>query len=149
MQFSTAFVPTGLPILLPVYSDYAVTQLGFETSWKSKDLTISGNLIHNNAFTKTGAEVNMVPQWQLEASLEYNLKRRLFLNAAYTYQSKRLSWGEEIPDYSDLTVVLTGVINRHFAVYVKGGNLLNNMNYRFFAIPELPRNIGGGIRVNF
>ena len=149
MQFSTAFVATGLPILLPVYSDYAVTQLGFETSWKSRALTISGNLIHNNAFTQTEEAVNMVPQWQLEASLEYNLKRRLFLNAAYTYQSSRLSWGKEIPDYSDLTVVLTGVINRHFAVYVKGGNLLNNMNYRFFAIPELPRNIGGGIRVNF
>ena len=149
MQIATAFVDTGLPILLPVYSDYAVTQLGFETSWKSKDLTVSGNLIHNNAFTEAGAAVNMVPEWQLEASMECNLKRRLFLNAAYTYQSPRLSWGEQIPHYSDLSVVLTGVINRHFAVYLKGGNLLNSMNYRFFAIPELPRNLGGGLRINF
>ena len=81
--------------------------------------------------------------------MEYNLKRRLFLNAAYTYQSPRQSWGKEIPDYSDLSVVITGVINRHFAVYLKGGNLLDNANYRFFAIPELPRNLGGGLRINF
>ncbi len=149
MQFATSFVETGLPILLPVYSNYAVTQLGFETSWKSKDLTISGNLVHNNAYTGTEEAVNMVPQWQFEASMEYNLKRRLFLNAAYTYQSPRQSWGKEIPDYSDLSVVITGVINRHFAVYLKGGNLLDNANYRFYAIPELPRNLGGGLRINF
>ena len=144
-----AFVGGGLPILLPVYSDYAVTQLGVESSWKSKDLTVNGSLVHNNAYTGGSEDVNMVPEWQIEASMEYNLKRRLFLNAAYTYQSERNSWGNVIPSYSDLTVVLTGIINRHFAVYLKGGNLLGGNNYRFYAIPELPRNLGGGLRVNF
>ena len=149
LQLRTEFVPTGLPILLPMYSDYAVTQIGLETSWKSKNLTITGNLKHNNSFTKTEEPVYMVADWMADASLEYNLKRRFFINAAYTYQSSRLSWGGDIPPYSDLTVVLTGVINRHFSVYVKGGNLLNNVNYRYFEIPELPLNIGGGVRINF
>ena len=149
MQFRTVFTDAILPMLVPEYSDYAVTQFGLETSWKSRNLTITGNLLHNNAFTSNGDPVYMVADWMFDGSLEFNFKRRLFLNAAYTYQSPRLSWGGEIPPYSDLSVVLTGVINRHFSVYVKGGNLLNNKNYRYFAIPELPLNAGGGIRVIF
>ncbi|MBR5034846.1 MAG: hypothetical protein IKX71_06030 [Bacteroidales bacterium] len=149
LQLRTDFVSTELPILLPMYSDYAMTQIGLESSWKSKNLTITGNLKHNNSFTKTEEPVYMVADWMADASLEYNLKRRFFINAAYTYQSVRKSWGGDIPPYSDLTVVLTGVINRHFSVYVKGGNLLNNVNFRYFAIPELPLNIGGGLRINF
>ena len=149
LQLRTEFVPTGLPILLPEYSDYAMTQIGLETSWKSRNLTITGNLRHNNSFTETEDPVYMVADWMADASLEYNLKRRFFINAAYTYQSSRLSWGGTIPPYSDLTVVITGVINRHFSVYVKGGNLLNNVNFRYFEIPELPLNIGGGVRINF
>ncbi|MBO4557857.1 MAG: hypothetical protein J5693_04550 [Bacteroidales bacterium] len=149
MHFRTAFTDTDLPVLLPMYSDYAVTQLGVETSWKSRNLTVTGNLVHNNAFNGDDHNVYMVPEWQLAASTEFNVKRRIFLNAAYTFESRRTTWGGVIPDYSDLTVTLTGVINRHFSVYVKGGNLLNNMNYRYFEIPELPRNIGGGLRINF
>ena len=149
LQLRTDFVSTGLPILLPMYSDYAMTQIGLETSWKSKNLTITGNLRHNNSFTETEEPVYMVADWMADASLEYNLKRRFFINAAYTYQSSRKAWGGDIPPYSDLTVVLTGVINRHFSVYVKGANLFNNVNFRYFAIPELPINIGGGVRINF
>ena len=149
MQLRTIFTPTRLPILIPEYCDYGVTQIGVETSWKSKNLTVTGNLMHNNAFNGTENPVYMVADWMLDASLEFNIKRRFFINAAYTYQSDRISWGGDIPDYSDLSVVLTGVLNRHFSVYVKGGNLLNNMNYRYFAIPELPLNIGGGLRINF
>ena len=149
MQLRTVFTETMLPVLVPEYCDYAVTQLGVETSWKSKNLTVTGNLLHNNAFTKTEDPVYMVADWMFDGSLEFNFKRRLFINAAYTYLSPRLSWGGEIPSYSDLSVVLTGVIDRHFSVYVKGGNLLNNKNYRYFAIPELPLNVGGGIRMIF
>ena len=149
MQMRTELTPAMLPILLPEYCDYGVTQLGVETSWKSKNLTVTGNLVHNNAFNETETDVYMVPEWMLDASMEFNVKRRFFINAAYTYQSSRLSWGGEIPDYSDLSVVLTGVLNRHFSVYVKGGNLLNHMNYRYLAILEMPLNIGGGVRINF
>ena len=149
IQLLTAFTPDGLPILLPEYCDYAMTQIGAETSWKSKNLTINGSVTHNNSYNGTDDPVYMVPEWLVNASMEFNIKRRLFLNAAYTYQSSRISWGGTIPDYSDLTVVLTGVINRHFSAYVKGGNLLNSKNYRYFEIPELPLNIGGGIRIIF
>lgn len=163
IQLRTAFTSTGLPMLLPEYCDYAMTQIGVETSWKSRNLTINGSVKHNNAYHSSQAPVEdangqnhvvetpvyMVPDWQVDASMEFNIKRRLFLNAAYTYQSARISWGGTIPDYSDLSVVLTGVINRHFSAYVKGGNLLNSKNYRYYAIPELPLNIGGGVRINF
>lgn len=149
LQLRTDFTDTGLPILLPEYSDYAYTQLGVETSWKSKNLTIAGSVRRNKTISKDDNPVYMVAEWQADASMEFNIKRRFFLNAAYTFESERLSWGGTIPNYSDLTVVLTGVINRHIAVYVKGGNLLNNPNYRYFEIPELPLNIGGGVRLNF
>ena len=152
LQLRTAFTAERLPLLLPEYCDYANTQIGFESSWKSRNLTVTANLAHNNPFNEfNDAEhpVYMVAEWQAGASLEYNFKRRFFLNAAYSFESERISWGGTIPDYSNLTVVLTGVINRHVAVYVKGDNLLNNQNYRYFAIPELPLNIGGGVRINF
>lgn len=149
IQLRTSFVSSGLPILLPMYSNYAQTQWGVETSWKSKNLMITANLRHNNPFTDSGAPVYMVADWQADASMEFNIKRRFFLNASYVYESERKNWDGDMPKYSDLTVMLTGVINRHFAVYLKGGNLLDNANYRYFAIPELPRNIGGGLRVNF
>jgi hypothetical protein len=156
LQLRTVFNDDMLPMLLPEYSNYATTQLGFETSWKSRNLTITANMAHISAkSTDPVAEgeqawpVYMVPEWKAGASLEYNIKRRLFVNAAYSFESERLSWGGTIPNYSDLTVVLTWVINRHFSAYLKGGNLLGNPNYRYFAIPELPRNIGGGLRINF
>ncbi|MBQ7254588.1 MAG: hypothetical protein IJS30_07945 [Bacteroidales bacterium] len=149
IQLRTSFTDSGLPYLLPEYTNYAVTQWGVETSWKSKNLTINGHLLHNNPFTETGDSVYMVADWQVGGSLEFNIKRRLFLNASYTYESERESWGGVMPEYSDLNVVLTGVINRNLSIYLKGGNLLDNPNFRYFAIPELPRNIGGGIRINF
>ena len=149
LQFRTDFSPTGLPILLPEYTDYSFTQLGVETSWKSRNLMISGNFRHNMIPNKAENPVYMLADWQVDASMEFNIKRRLFLSANYAFESQRLSWGGTIPNYSDLTVTLTGVINRHFAAYIKGGNLLNNPNYRYFEIPELPLNLGGGIRINF
>ncbi len=149
LQFRTKKTDDLLPYLLPEYCDYANTEIGIETSWKFKNLTVTGNVRHNNAFTGTNSPVYMVPEWEADASMEYNFKRRFFLNAAYTYRSERLSWDGTIPTYSDLTVVLTAVLNRHFAVYAKGGNLLNNKNYRYLDIPELPLNIGGGLRINF
>ena len=149
LQFRTKKTDDLLPYLLPEYCDYANTEIGIETSWKFKNLTVTGNMRHNNAFTGTNSPVYMVPEWEADASMEYNFKRRFFLNAAYTYRSERLSWDGTIPAYSDLTVVLTAVLNRHFAVYAKGGNLLNNQNYRYLDIPELPLNIGGGLRINF
>ena len=154
LQFRTVFNDDMLPMLIPEYCNYAATQLGFETSWKSRNLTITANLVHTNAYTPNvenpeAYPVYMIPEWKAGASLEYNIKRRFFLNAAYSFESERLSWGGTIPDYSDLTVVLTWVINRHFSAYLKGGNLLNNPNYRYYAIPELPLNIGGGLRINF
>lgn len=149
IQLRTCFTETGLPYLIPEYSSYAVTQWGVETSWKSKNLTITANLRHNNPFTETEDPVYMVADWQVGGSMEFNIKRRLFLNASYNYESERKSWGGTIPNYSDLNVVLTWVIGRNFAIYLKGGNLLDNPNFRYYAIPELPRNLGGGIRINF
>ena len=149
IQLRTGFTESGLPYLLPEYSDYKVTQWGVETSWKSKNLTINAHLRHNNPFTDTEDPVYMVADWQVGGSLEFNIKRRLFLNASYVYESEKESWGGVIPKYSDLNVVLTWVITRNLSVYLKGGNLLNNPNFRYFEIPELPRNIGGGIRINF
>ncbi len=149
MQLHTVFSSTGLPLLLPLYSDYKVAQLGFETSWKSKNLTVNANLNHNNAYNGTEEPVNMIADWTWGASMEFNVKRRVFVNASYAYESSRRAWEGEIPDYKDLSVTLTGVINRHISAYVKGGNLLDNMNYRFYEIPEIGRNIGGGVRINF
>ena len=149
LQLRTFFTQDNLPLLLPEYSDYANTQIGFESSWKSRNLTVTANLAHNNPFNQEQTQVNMVAEWQAGASLEYNFKRRFFLNAAYSYEGERACWGMTIPDYSNLTVVLTGVVNRHIAVYIKGDNLFNHQNYRYFAIPELPLNIGGGVRINF
>lgn len=156
LQFRTDMSYDNLPMLIPEYTNYAATTFGLETSWKSRNLTVTGNLAHISAkstdlFAEDGQALPayMIPEWKAGASLDYNIKRRLFLSATYSFESERISWGGNIPVYSDLTVVATWVFNRHFSAYVKGGNLLGNSNFRYYEIPELPRNIGGGIRINF
>ena len=150
MQFFTLFSPTDLPILVPVYTDYNEMSLGVETSWKSKDLTITGTAQRNSYSSKAEEPLFMLPKYELSASMEYNFKERFFLSANFHYESEKDSWrGGTVPEYIDLSVMATYAVNRHFSAYVKGGNLLNNLNFRYFAIPEMPRNIGAGVAVNF
>lgn len=150
MQFFTMFSSTGLPLLVPVYTDYNEMSLGVETSWKSKDLTITGMAQRNNYTMKSSEVPYMLPKFEMSASFEYNFKERFFISAGFHYESEKESWlGGTVPEYLDLTAMATYAVNRHFSAYIKGGNLLNNMNFRYFEIPEMPRNIGAGIAVNF
>lgn len=150
MQFFTMFTSTGLPVLVPAFTDYDEMSLGVETSWKSKDLTITGNAQRNSFTGKTEDPLYMLPKFEVSASLEYNFKERVFLSANFHYESEKDSWqGGVVPKYMDLSAMATYAVNRHFSAYIKGGNLLNNLNFRYFEIPEMPRNIGAGIAVNF
>ena len=150
MQFFTTFTSEGLPLLVPSFTDYDEMSVGAETSWKSKYLTITGSAQHNSFSSKSQDPLYLLPELEMSASLEYNFKERVFLSASFHYESEKDTWlGEAMPEYMDLSAMATYAINRHFSAYIKGGNLLNKQNFRYFAIPEMPRNIGGGVAVNF
>ncbi|MCF0172348.1 MAG: TonB-dependent receptor, partial [Bacteroidales bacterium] len=141
---------TGLPFLIPVLSSYDVTSFGVETSWKSRNLNITAKLQSNDYKGAGDAEVYMLPKMEISSSVAYDIKKRFFVGADFHYESEKNSWhGGKVPDYIDLSATATYVVNRHLSAYIKGGNLLNRHNFRYFEIPEIPLNIGGGVSVKF
>ncbi len=141
-----------------LYADYAdVNTLAAraEFFWKSQDLTMGGSMTVSKHFRpEEKTIVTELPKITGDAYLRYSLRERFIAQADLrcTGGTSGLSYDGalyEIPAAAALDINLNYLINRHFSVFAKCGNLLDRKNFYVPFYAEPGRNFGGGVCVSF
>lgn len=138
--------------LFTTYQDVNTFSAGLEPFWKSKDLTLGGSLRYNIYRTPDKDVVTNLPKWQGRAYVRYNWRERIVAGVECKYSSaiSGNTYGVyEVPSIVDLDVNLNFILNSHFSLFLKGGNLLNRRNQYIPLYIEPGINFGGGFSVNF
>ena len=134
------------------YWDVNTFSVGIEPFWKSKDLTLGGNLRYNCYKSPDDYDMTNLPAWQGRAYLRYNWRERIVAGVEWKYTSGvsgSLYGDYSVPAIMDLDINLNFIWNSHFSLFLKGGNLLNRRNQYVPLFIEPSINFGGGICVNF
>lgn len=96
------------------------------------------------------------PEFTAGFGLSYNYKNKLYVKAGLEYVGKR-GWlalssdakVEYVPSTLNLTASVEYLIQKRFAVFVTGDNLLNANIYRYLGYRALGANVMAGVRFNF
>lgn len=138
--------------IMPYYEDVNTLSTSVEAFWKSADLTMGGEFMHNWYFSPDGLDITELPANTARLYARYNIKERFIFSVDYNFRSP-LSGSRfgafEVPAVHALDANVNYVINRHFMVYLKAGNLLGMRNQYVPLYVEPGRNFGGGISVSF
>jgi hypothetical protein len=136
-----------------VNSNHDEFTVGGIVNWKSKDFT--GGLKAKYSSFSNGTPYGYAP---FEGSVfgEYNWRERIyfgvdlcFRNATPFYMEKNLKSIAKMQGFLNLGATAKYVINNHFAVYLQGGNLLNDqVQYQPYHL-EKGINFGAGLTVKF
>lgn len=165
-------------IFIPVHDGSALTQmtaayrdvnqfsLQGEAFWRSQDVTVGGRLRYASyRDSGTKAVVSEMPAWTGYGFVRYNFRERIIAQVECNYRSKTsgsmidmlpegigLTAGAltyEVPPIVDMDLNVNYLINKHFSVFAKVGNLLDHRNQYMPLYLEPGRNFGGGFCVNF
>ena len=157
------FVPlsdnSGLTQMTASFRDVNQFSVQGEVFWKSQDLTLGGRLRYagyRDADEKT--TVTEMPAWTGYTFVRYNFRERIIAQVECNYRSAtsgltsaqgsvRRSY--EVPAIVDVDLNVNYLINNHFAVFGKVGNLLGHRNEYMPLYPEPGINFGGGVCLNF
>lgn len=126
-----------------------------EFFWQSQDLTLGGSMTLSKHFRpEEKTIVTELPKLTGDAYLRYSLRERFIAQADLrcTGSTSGVSYGGipyEIPAAVALDINLNYLINRHFSVFAKCGNLLDRKNFYVPFYAEPGRNFGGGVCVSF
>lgn len=168
MIFIPAFDGSSLRQLTASYRNVNQFSVQGEAFWRSQDVTVGGRLRYagyQDADTKT--TVTEMPAWTGYAFFRYNFRERIIAQLECNYRSKTggsmynmeptfsdavqpvtpLSY--EVPAIVDMDLNVNYLINKHFSIFVKVGNVLGHRNQYMPLYLEPGRNFGGGICVNF
>lgn len=135
-------------MILPTYWDVNRFSVGLETYFKSKDLTTGGEIRYNKYYSPEDIAITNLPTLTAHYYIRYNFRERIVAGVDFRYSSK--VFGDKygpysVPDLYDLDVNLNYLVNRHFSIFVKGGNLLNMRNQYIPLYIEPGINFGGGV----
>ena len=139
-------------LILPFYEDVNTLYTSIEAFWKSEDLTMGGEFLHNWYFSPDGLNITELPKNTARLYARYDIKERFIFSLDYNFRSpvsgKKFGY-YEVPAVHSLDANVNFVINRHFMIYLKAGNILNQRNQYVPLYVEPGRNFGGGISVTF
>lgn len=125
----------------------------FDVFWKSNDFTIGGNFAYNWFLDReTRAVLTEFPSWRAGAFIRYNFREKIIASFDINYQSAvsgSMFGHYEVPRILDSNFDINFLINRHFSVFAKCGNIFNQRNQYVPLYVEPGRNFGGGICVIF
>ena len=161
-------------IFVPVYDLSAMTQLTAsyrdvnqfsaqaEAFWRSQDLTVGGRFRYAHYLDSGSKEVvTEMPRFTGYAFVRYNFRERIIAQLECNYRSKTsgtmipdehigpVVQKYEVPSIVDLDLNVNYLINKHFSVFAKVGNVLNHRNQYMPLYLEPGRNFGGGLCLNF
>ncbi len=161
------FVPlndgTWMTQMTAAFSDVNQVSAQGEVFWKSQDLTLGGRLRYTyyyHADDKT--DFTEMPAWTGYTFIRYNFRERIIVQAEcnyrgatkgttvapdYLYDTSGFSY--EVPPIVDVDLNVNYLINNHFSVFAKVGNLLNHRNQYMPLYLEPGINFGGGVCLNF
>ena len=166
------FIPvidgTALRQLTASYRDVSQFSAQAEVFWRSQELALGGRLRYAR-YTDRGNKsiVTEMPAWTGYAFVRYNFRERLIAQIECNYRSQTHGMMEdmrldyyyssgmvmqptyEVPAIVDVDLNLNYLINKHFSVFAKVGNLLNHKNQYMPLYLEPGINFGGGICLNF
>ena len=166
MMFVPVYDGTHLPLMSTLYRD--VNQYSFqgEVFWKSQDFTVGGRLRYAGYYDPDDkTDVTEMPNWTGNAYFRYNFRERIIAQIECTYRSE--TYGHmlvepekgtyvqdagllyEVPRILDIDLNVNYLINNHFSVFAKVGNLLNQRNQYMPLYLEPGINFGGGLCINF
>lgn len=154
-----------------VYANHRELSAGGEISWQSKDFQ-GGAKIRYSSFTKgkkMSGNLSELPQQHvpfgyapLEGMIygEYNWRQRIFLGAeihfrgaapAYIYLPDAASFSPdfELRSFANLGIRLKYVVDNHFAVFIKGTDLLNQDIGYYPQYLEKGISFEGGVFIKF
>lgn len=138
--------------IMPYYEDVNTLSTSVEAFWKSEDLTMGGEYKHNWYFSPDGLNITELPANTARLYARYNIKERFIVSLDYNFRSPLSGsrFGDfEVPAVHNLDANVNFVINHHFMIYLKAGNLLNMRNQYVPLYVEPGRNFGGGLSISF
>lgn len=145
----TPVVNGGEPYtILPTYWDVNRFSVGAEAYWKSKDLTTGGEIRYSRYYSPDDLTITNLPALTAHYYLRYNWRERIVAGLDFRYSSEVSgdTFGPySVPSLFDLDVNVNYFVNKHFSVFVKGGNLLNKRNQYIPLYIEPGINFGGGV----
>jgi len=166
-------------LFIPVYDGSSLTQLTAsyrdvnqfsvqgEIFWRSQELTLGGRLRYASYKDRdTKSVVTEMPVYTGYAFARYSFRERIIAQLECNFRSKTSGTmddqaiyftGEapsvaptyEVPAIVDMDLNVNYLINKHFSVFAKVGNLLDHRNQYMPLYLEPGRNFGGGICLNF
>lgn len=168
------FIPvidgTALRQMTASYRDVSQFSAQAEVFWRSQELALGGRLRYAR-YTDRGNKsiVTEMPAWTGYAFVRYNFRERLIAQIECNYRSQtsgamfnQVQYNSELPHVMyeapalyavpaivDVDLNLNYLINKHFSVFAKVGNLLNHKNQYMPLYLEPGINFGGGICLNF
>lgn len=164
MLFIPAYgVTEGLPQLTATYRDVNQFSTQGEIFWRSQDVTLGGRLRYASYKNRGDKSVvTEMPKWTGNAFFRYNFRERIIAQVECNFRSstsgtmvdRTVGWESyavpyEVPAIIDLDLNVNYLINKHFSVFVKAGNILNHRNQYMPLYLEPGANFGGGFCINF
>lgn len=162
MIFIPAYDGSGLSQLTASYRDVNQFSVQAEAFWRSQDVTVGGRLRYASYRDRdTKGVVTEMPAYTGYAFFRYNFRERIIAQLECNYRSatsgsmKSLAIYDsmppkyEVPAIVDMDLNVNYLINKHFSVFAKLGNLLNHRNQYMPLYLEPGRNFGGGVCLNF
>ena len=169
MIFIPVYDGTALSQMTADYRDVRQFSVQGEVFWRSQELALGGRLRYANYMDRNRkTAVTEMPNWTGNAFVRYNFRERLIAQVECNYRSGTSGymivlsgteplWSDmavEVPSYSvpsivDVDLNVNYLLNKHFSVFAKVGNLLNHRNQYMPLYLEPGVNFGGGVCLNF
>ena len=162
MIFIPVYDGSALSQLTAAYRDVNQFSLQAEAFWRSQELTVGGRFRYANyRNNEDKSVVTEMPKYTGYGFVRYNFRERIIAQVECNYRSKTsgkmISQTSvyvapptyEVPAIVDLDLNVNYLINKHFSVFAKVGNLLDHRNEYMPLYLEPGRNFGGGFCVNF
>lgn len=133
-------------IPIATYWDLERLHAGAEAVLKIDHFSIGGDVTFNKYIDWfEEIEQDVLPKVVAHAYADFDLRERVFLSVKCDYQSA----SRFMPEMVNLGTKIDVVVNRHFSVFFKGDNLLNQKLFLAPLYCGRERNFGGGITVDF
>ena len=159
------FVPledgVGMTQMTALYRDVNQYSVQAEVFWKSQELTVGGRVRYAHYYDPDDKSiVTEMPRWTGNFFLRYNFRERIIaqLECNYrgatngeiaTYTATDVRSFYHVPSILDVDLNVNYLINNHFSVFAKVGNLLNRRNQYIPLYIEPGINFGTGVCFNF
>lgn len=135
--------------LRPDYRNYNKLSFGAEALWKTQSVSIGGEWRYHLYYERDGRPLTELPQMTAGAYVRYSFRDRLTAALDFTYRSGVEVSSLEIPAVCDLDANVSFLINKHFTIYAKAGNIFNRAIQYIPGYLEPGINFGGGLTVSF